>query len=90
MWIDYAKAAQVHQEDFRHVNPQLGPKWENYRIWLTRDGCASLRKGHWDWTDEYAGKIDGAIDAAMHGTDVRTRGDLSGFKTADFHLDRYK
>lgn len=89
MYVDYNKATPEQQTSFRRVNSQLAPHFGNYKLWVTRSGLASLRKGHWDWTDKYAKAIDAQSKAVMRGDHVRTRGDLRGFKTATFHLDRY-
>lgn len=87
-WIDYAKATPLQQEDFRHVNPKLGPQWVNYQIWITKFQDASGRRGHWQWTKKYGEQVNEEMRREMRGENVRTRGDLREFKTADFHLNK--
>lgn len=59
------------------------PKAEflRFQFWVKDDGQISRRAGHHTLTVEEGAKID-----AMLRDDVRTRGDLRDFKTADFSI----
>ena len=89
-WIQYSKATPIQQITFKETNPGLGPDWANYQIWITKKGEASRAKGQWQWTEKYATTVDREIKAMTRGDNVRSKGDLREFKTATFHLDRYK
>ena len=58
------------------------------------DGKISLRVGHWEWTERYAKESDAAISAAMReaisGEQLPSKDSPKKFKTATFHLDRYR
>lgn len=72
MYIDYSLATTEQRVDFRRVNSQLAPDFGNYRLWITKSGRASLKKGHWEWTKKYANSIDKSLEVMRHGESVRT------------------
>lgn len=55
-----------------------------FEFWVNKDGRVSRRGGHHQPTPEYVA----ALERKANGEDVRVKGDLRGFKTADFHLNR--
>ena len=89
-WHNYSDATIAEQTTFREVNPQLHPNYSSYMIWITKKGKVSRAKGQWQWTRTHAANVNAKMKAEMSGESVRTKGDLRDFKTATFHLDRYK
>lgn len=88
-WIDYTTATEEQQGIFRAVNPQLAASdYKIYCIWITRNGRVSRRKGDWQWTKKAGGDANKNILRAVRGDDVRSKGDMREFKTADFHLNK--
>jgi hypothetical protein len=89
VWCDYNKATSQQQADFRRVNPKLGPAWDRYQIWVKSDGTASCSRGQWQWTAVFSKLVDGNLRAqlreALRGPRCN-KGDLTDFKSCDFHL----
>jgi len=86
MWIDFLEATPKQQGVFCRANPKLVLNAFRYRVWITRDGNASRRRGQWAWTAATC-KIVEANARNLHGT-APTKDDLARFKTGTFHLDR--
>lgn len=90
MWLDYARATQDQQATFRSANPKLGPAWDRYRMWLTKDGSISRRRGQWEWTAVFAKLVDDngrrELRSALTGEGIRSKGDLQDFSACTFHF----
>jgi hypothetical protein len=83
-WVDYNKATREQQAVFRAVNPRLGPAWSDYRVFISQKGEANRRQGVWEWTEAKAKQVEKYPLA----DNVRIKGDLRGFTTATFSLNK--
>ena len=66
---------------------RLRPKWQDHdftrmQFWVKPDGDLSRRTGHHTLTEEAGAEIDSMLVL----TDVRSKGDLADYKTADFSM----
>lgn len=93
-WVDYDQLNVKQKVTFRVTNPKVGPHFYRYRAWVKPDGRVSMRQGHWEWTERYAQQVDAAMSAAareaISGEQPPSKDNPKKFKTATFHLDRYR